>query len=339
MRRKILSTVMVTVMVLALLPIGAQAAQEISVSRGINLYINDHVFIPRDVEGNEVFPFVYNGTTYLPIRAITSALGAEVSFANNTAIITRKENAEINHGVEWREDIQPVANTLTVSTDISVEVDSVPFVPQDVNGNHVPIYVVNGTTYVPVRALCDAFNIPVVWDGWNNRIYLGNHISLVDPGSYADPDYQIKQNYVNLALVSICQWRTDVHILREQYAKYSALAREIVSNAQIVWDTPCYDELEAIYNSMMGTDSNAHDIYVTIYDATDEHIQAEWNNMVNKMNLKDALGANAFRWSVEEVYYNLNKKVVKLNSYCSDAEIEKLRGRMNDIMERYRSGL
>lgn len=38
----------------------------------------------KDSKGNQIEPFIYNGTTYLPIRAVGEALGKEVQWDQNT---------------------------------------------------------------------------------------------------------------------------------------------------------------------------------------------------------------------------------------------------------------
>jgi hypothetical protein len=53
----------------------------------IKIYINQKLITPKDGNGNIVEPFVYNGTTFLPVRAISEALGQQVSWdAVNKAV-------------------------------------------------------------------------------------------------------------------------------------------------------------------------------------------------------------------------------------------------------------
>lgn len=64
----------------------------IEVSTDINLSVNGQAFIPKDANGNPVEVFVYNGTTYVPIRGIAQAFGCDISYDANTktAIINEK---------------------------------------------------------------------------------------------------------------------------------------------------------------------------------------------------------------------------------------------------------
>ncbi len=46
----------------------------------IRLYMDGAEVIPKDANGQTVEPFIYNGTTYLPVRAVGNAIGKEVSW-------------------------------------------------------------------------------------------------------------------------------------------------------------------------------------------------------------------------------------------------------------------
>lgn len=63
-------------------PFAAAAQQSIHIS------INGHEIIPKDVDGNVVEPFLKDGTTYLPIRAIGEALGKNVEWDDDTQTVS-----------------------------------------------------------------------------------------------------------------------------------------------------------------------------------------------------------------------------------------------------------
>ncbi|MCI8284349.1 MAG: copper amine oxidase N-terminal domain-containing protein [Firmicutes bacterium] len=48
--------------------------------KNILIKVNGKTITPTDANGNYVEPFVYNGTTYLPVRAVASALGQNVDW-------------------------------------------------------------------------------------------------------------------------------------------------------------------------------------------------------------------------------------------------------------------
>lgn len=53
----------------------------------IKLVVDGEEVVPKNEKGKVVEPFTVNGTTYLPIRAIASALGKEVTWDGNTKTV------------------------------------------------------------------------------------------------------------------------------------------------------------------------------------------------------------------------------------------------------------
>lgn len=70
------------------------------------------------------------------------------------------------------------ANTTTLYNvlleGVKIVVDGQKINPTDANGNTVEPIIYNGTTYLPVRAVANAFGKAVYWDGPNYTVYLGN---------------------------------------------------------------------------------------------------------------------------------------------------------------------
>ena len=52
--------------------------------KDIKIFVDGEEIIPKDVNGNVVEPFVSNGTTYLPVRAVGEALGKNVEWNGDT---------------------------------------------------------------------------------------------------------------------------------------------------------------------------------------------------------------------------------------------------------------
>ena len=59
----------------------ATGMQTIDVSfSDIKIFMDGEQIDPKDANGQTVEPFIYNGTTYLPVRAVGNAIGKEVSW-------------------------------------------------------------------------------------------------------------------------------------------------------------------------------------------------------------------------------------------------------------------
>lgn len=64
---------------------------------------------------------------------------------------------------------------------ISIYIDDAKLNPTDVNGNPVEVFSYNGTTYLPVRAISEAFGKQVQWDGKTQSVYIGSHSTAQQP--------------------------------------------------------------------------------------------------------------------------------------------------------------
>lgn len=63
------------------LPAGAAlAGKTIQVLTGVDIYVDGVEMKPTDANGNPVETFVYNGTTYVPLRAVSQSLGYAVNW-------------------------------------------------------------------------------------------------------------------------------------------------------------------------------------------------------------------------------------------------------------------
>lgn len=62
----------------------ATVAKTITVYTGITLYYDGVEVTPKDAGGNRVEPFLYKGTTYLPVRAVSDLLGVDIHWDGAT---------------------------------------------------------------------------------------------------------------------------------------------------------------------------------------------------------------------------------------------------------------
>ena len=72
---------------------------------------------------------------------------------------------------------------------VSIYIDDVKLNPTNVNGNPVDIFVYNGTTYVPIRAISQGFGKVVQYDSATKNIYIGRHNSETPAAYLSQMDY------------------------------------------------------------------------------------------------------------------------------------------------------
>lgn len=73
---------------LALSSFAAGTLVSINVDPSIKILVNGQEFNPKDVNGNDVMTFTYNGTTYAPLRALAEAYGLEVGYDSEKKMAT-----------------------------------------------------------------------------------------------------------------------------------------------------------------------------------------------------------------------------------------------------------
>lgn len=67
-----------------------------------------------------------------------------------------------------------LSKTVTaVYNNIKIVIDGKKITPKDANGNTVEPFIIDGTTYLPVRAVSEALGKEVDWDGTSNTVYIG----------------------------------------------------------------------------------------------------------------------------------------------------------------------
>ncbi len=66
----------------------------------IRINVNGTTFTPTDVTGQTVEPFIYSGTTYLPVRAVADAVGYNVAWdqSSKTVYLTNGNNSSAGGG-------------------------------------------------------------------------------------------------------------------------------------------------------------------------------------------------------------------------------------------------
>ncbi len=123
----------------------------------ITVTLNGAPIDTRDVNGTPVPPFIQNGTTYVPVRAIAGALGLDIDWdgATRTVFIGDRGNAAPEQGDK-----------------VNIYVDGAKFTPRDAKGAEVAPIIKDGTTYLPVRAIAQAFGKKVDWDGANQTVVI-----------------------------------------------------------------------------------------------------------------------------------------------------------------------
>ncbi len=122
----------------------------------ITVIIDGVELVPKDASGNIVRPMLVRGTTYLPVRAVANALNLEIEWDDAT------KSVFINGTPEKAEK----------TDNVNVYINGELIMPMDENDNVVNPILQDGTTYLPLRAISEAFNKEVSWDQETHTVIL-----------------------------------------------------------------------------------------------------------------------------------------------------------------------
>lgn len=140
----------------------------------IKVMLDGEFLVLTDANGKTVEPFAVNGTTYLPVRAVAGALGLGVEWIAETSTVALTSGGEKT----TKTTLEPVkGRTINIGltadyADIKVTLDGAPLSLTDANGSAVEPFAVDGTTYLPIRAISNALGLEVGWNAENHVVTL-----------------------------------------------------------------------------------------------------------------------------------------------------------------------
>lgn len=105
-------------------------------------------------------PVIEDGRTLVPVRKIFEALGADVSWDEETKTVTTNKGTKTV--------VLVIDSTEANAGDETIILD-------------VPARIINGRTLVPVRFIADSFGVRVSWNNSERCVYLST--GLTDAGS------------------------------------------------------------------------------------------------------------------------------------------------------------
>lgn len=149
-------------------------------------YENVDVYVNGKKLETDQSAIVYQDRTMVPLRAICEKLNCEVEWdgSTNTALI---ENEITMVAVQ-------IDNYTLSKKDRRIEKETTKAVPID-----VPPIIVNQRTLVPARAIAEAINAEVLWDGARNRVDIILEYDVIDDfcNGYAGVSKNGKFGYIN----------------------------------------------------------------------------------------------------------------------------------------------
>lgn len=179
--KRIISLILILCLTLGLGVSAAAASGTETVTihyRGIRIEVDGETLNPCDVSGNSTEPFIYNGSTYLPVRAVAGALGLNVAWDEATSTVTLTSGGTVNLGSGEPASSSESAAAQITYRDIRIVIDGRVISPCDVTGKPTEPFILGGSTYLPVRAVASALGLDVGWDEATSTVSLFHGIYL-----------------------------------------------------------------------------------------------------------------------------------------------------------------
>ena len=294
--KRFVSFLLTMVMVCSLMVnAGAAEAQEeikAQLSYDITVSYNGETQALTDAAGNTVYPISYNGTTYLPVRAVSYVLGVAVDWDGATQTVL------LSDGEAAAPKAVPASNAPSGSKDITAQLDpgiTVKYNGEvqtmtDAAGNTVYPVSYNGTTYLPVRAVSNMLGVVVDWDGETQTVLLRKlvgdtpNVSKNDVfnGAVTSPDAEtIGENHIGYDWIEI-DWSTVsdsyVCIIVNKLPKGDAS----VAKCRISWDndgmckrSKYYELTEGEWNIPITGGSTEYVVQVSLEALNCEHYRTD----------------------------------------------------------------
>lgn len=142
----------------------------------IKVMLDGSYLVLTDANGETVEPFAVAGTTYLPVRAVAGALGLNVEWQADTSTVALTSGGEVTtQTTDTPAKGRTIGMTLQADyADIKVSLDGTPLTLTDATGKAVEPFAVDGTTYLPVRAVSTALGLEVGWDSETSTVVLSS---------------------------------------------------------------------------------------------------------------------------------------------------------------------
>lgn len=304
-------------------------------SPDITVYYDGYSEEFRTMDGMEVFPLTYNGTTYLPLKCVGNLFHKGISWTNSTRSITLNDsdgvltNFVCNYKTNNPLGFTPQYVNAYLCSNIKIYVNGKLTTLKDNNGNSLYPIIYNDSTYLPVRALSEIFNKEINWENQNKSIVIGRAIrdgELIEKSRYNGTELGEK-------CLSIITATDDIY---NELISYAQIFTTPASDSTV--KTKCWDTLSLYSKTYMGYDELLREIKAfnqSKYTASEKEVYKlmyeHLNNTILKSNdLRDNIGFSSTPEPEREKrrlmlikYLNTNSSPIKDNAYTTAYKLSK----------------
>lgn len=201
-----------------------------------SIIYNDEIKGFYNADGVTVYPILYEGTNYLPIRAVSSLFNVAIEW-NGEKNIIYLGNGQIDNGAsktidnfknEKNQNIDAIVNE-EINIIYNGEVQKFYKTVSDSKKRVFPIFF-EGTTYLPIRNITELFDGIIEWDGTNKIIKIDSKDYLMQKNKtdenlyYVGDEYTYSNGDVYFRMYEPSDYKTDY--TGQIYHEYNTISGE-----------------------------------------------------------------------------------------------------------------
>ena len=131
-----------------------------------------------NAQGKEVHPIIYNGTTYIPLRAVGELMGKNVNWDGTTGTASLSGTRTTGNVIGTPDTAsQRTDVTFTLRPEYHIVIDGTERTFTNANGTKIDPAIYNGSIYLPLRAIGEIMGKRVSWDGATQTVRLDSTTS------------------------------------------------------------------------------------------------------------------------------------------------------------------
>lgn len=203
-----------------------------------------------------------------------------------------------------------VTETVSIIYDnIKIIIDGIEYNAKDANGNEIEPFVYNGTTYLPVRAIADAFDKDVTWEPQTSTVVLGTkNFDWLDQMPYANYETTGGQN----VLSAISKGTSDTNNIKYDRGIRFFLSQSYGYSGYVELNDGSYESWQKVEYLLNGNYKTFNGKYVFIkgYDAINSLIKVYGDGKLLETSQILTNGANAKEFNIDVS----NCKVLKIEA-------------------------
>ena len=179
-KNRLIKTTACAMALSAALTVSAFAATNVTatLSPDVTVRIDGAVCDFYNAQGKEVHPIIYNGTTYIPLRAVGELMGKNVNWDGTTGTASLSGTRTTGNVTGTPDTAAKRADvTFTLRPEYHIVIDGTERTFVNANGTKIDPAIYNGSIYLPLRAIGEIMGKRVSWDGATQTVRLDSTTS------------------------------------------------------------------------------------------------------------------------------------------------------------------